>query len=86
MDGSSAIVAHTIAEEPAVEETSGRIYNFPRLQEFKEINKLLGYIVFTAVQSLSKQIFTNSLLKKITNIYFHRVSNKSHEDYSRADA
>ena len=32
MDGSSAIVAHTIAEEPAVEETSGRIYNFPEIR------------------------------------------------------
>ena len=29
MDGSSAIVAHTIAEEPAVEDGSGRRKNLP---------------------------------------------------------
>ena len=32
MDDSSAIVAHTIAEEVAEEETSGRIYNFSTLE------------------------------------------------------
>ena len=35
MDGSSAIVAYTIAEEPAVEERSGRIYNIPLMYASK---------------------------------------------------